>query len=421
MSVTIIGAGHGGVQAAESLRNEGYGGTIRLLEKSRQLPYQRPPLSKDFLKASSDPAPLPLRDDSFYESNDIELHLGKTVTGIDSAALRVHCQDGSTFDSERIVIASGAAARRADCPGHDLDGIHYLRTLEDAEMLHSRVQSGTGRVVVVGAGFIGLEFAALAASQGYEVSVIDFAERPMQRVLSETMSNYFATAHDRAGVQMSFGEGLAQFEGEGGHVSAVRGTSGRLYPCDFAVVGLGVSVDAFTDDSSIITPRGVEVNEYLQTSVGNIFAIGDIAIYPSIRYGRQLRLESVQNASDMGKKVAANIVGNPKPFDPIPWFWSTQGNLRLQIAGLSEGFQETVLRGDIESGRFSLFLFRDDSLVAVESLGSPADHVAARKILETGLLISRAQAEDQNFDLREYAKNGTSAKTGTPRPGLRSV
>lgn len=408
MPVVIVGAGHAGVQAAESLRAAGYTERVTLLDKDDRLPYQRPPLSKDYMKLGSAPEPLPLRGEGFYADHDIDLRTGTEVVGIAPRDQLVHTSAGDAIPFSDLVIAVGAEARRAACSGAiDLGGVHYLRSVSDAEALRTRLDEGARRVVVIGAGFIGLEFAAVAVQRGLDVTVIDYAQRPMQRVLSPSMSSYFAQLHTDLGVNLHFDEGLGHFMGEAGRVSAVVGTSGSVYPCDFAVVGLGVSTDqAMADAAGIQCDRGVLVDECLQTNVPHIFAIGDLAVFPARGSGHHLRLESVQNATDMAKTVARTIAsGSPVRYHATPWFWSNQGPAKLQIAGIADPAGVVVERGDREAGKFSQFIFHDGRLVAVESVNAPADHVAARKLLDHDAGITMEQARDHSFDVKAFARS----------------
>lgn len=406
MNVVIIGAGHAGVQAAESLRLEGYTGRIVVLDKADHLPYQRPPLSKDYMKEGGDSAPLPLRGAAFYGENDIDLRAGVEVIRIDRESRLVFVKGGEPISYSQLIIAAGAEARRADCAGRELGGVSYLRTVEDAEALRAETSRRRGKVLVVGAGFIGLEYAAVAAQRGLDVTVIDFAQRPMQRVLSPLMSDYFTQMHSGLGVKLHFGEGLDHFVGEEGRVTAVVGTSGARYPCDFVVVGLGVVTDdELAVSAGIKCDRGILVDEYLRTNVPDIYAIGDVAVFPSLHFGGNLRLESVQNATDMAKTVAKTITGNPSTYDVAPWFWSNQGTAKLQIVGLADPSDTVIERGNRSAGKFSQFLFRDGQLAAVESVNAPADHVAARKLLENGAGITIEQARDHDFDLKGYARS----------------
>lgn len=405
MTAIVIGAGHAGVQAAESLLNEGYEGGVVLLEKAPHLPYQRPPLSKDYMKDGGDPSPLPLRGEAFYADLGIDLRLGAEVTSVDAGRKQVVLAGGEKLDYDEVVVAVGAEARTANCEGADLAGISYLRTLEDAESLRAKFE-GNQRVVVVGAGFIGLEFASVAATRGLDVTVIDFAQRAMQRVLSPTMSDHFHDVHGGLGVRLEFDEGLDHFVGEDGHVTGVVGTSGTTYPADFVVVGLGVVTDdALPLSAGLDVDRGVVVDEHLRTNVPGVYAIGDIAVFPSKHFGGPLRLESVQNATDMAKTVAKTIAGTPTPYDIAPWFWSNQGPAKLQIAGLADAGDTVVERGDRAAGKFSLYLFRDGVLAAVESVNAPGDHVSARKLFERGATLTIEQVSDPAFDIKSFVKS----------------
>lgn len=410
MTVVIIGAGHAGVQAAESLRVEGYAGDIVLLDKATHLPYQRPPLSKDFMAEGGSPTPLPLRGAAFYGEHGIELRTGVDVVGIDADQHTVLLADGGSVAYDELILATGSEARRASCAGTELAGINYLRTVDDAQELRAELDRGHGRVVVVGAGFIGLEFAAVAAKRGLQVTVIDFAQRPMQRVLSPSMSDHFTRVHGDLGVTLHFDEGLSHFVGENGHVTGIVGTSGAEYPCDFTVVGLGaVTDDALAQSGGIVSDRGVVVDDHLRTNQPNVYAIGDLALFPSLHFGGNLRLESVQNATDMAKTVAKTIAGRPTPYRSTPWFWSNQGAAKLQIVGLADPADVVVERGDRAVGKFSQFLFRDEALVAVESVNSPADHVAARKLFEHEAGLTMSQVKDHAFDLKAYAREIAAA------------
>lgn len=405
MSAVIVGAGHAGVQAAESLRANGYHGAITLLDRASHLPYQRPPLSKDFLQASPGQPPIPLRGADFYNEQDIDLQVGDGVNAIDVEGSAVVLGSGKSIPYEHLILATGASPRRTSCDGSKLEGLSYLGTVGDAERLRARLHAGNGRVVIVGAGFIGLEFATVAVKHGFDVTVIDAADRPMQRVLTPSMSEYFREMHTALGVKLYFNEGLEHFLGKDGRVVAVGATSGSIYPCDFAVIGLGaIPGEELAASAGISCSRGVLVDEFLRTSHPGIYAIGDNAVFPSKHFGGPVRLESVQNATDMAKAVAKTICGSPTKYDSVPWFWSNQGSAKLQIAGLIHPEDQVVLRGDRALGKFSQFSFRDGRLVGVESVNAPADHVAARRILENNIPVTAQQVSDPNFDLKEYAK-----------------
>lgn len=410
MSVVIIGGGQAGLQVADSLRGGGYTGAVTIVADEAGLPYQRPPLSKDYLAPGADPAPLPLRAASFFTGKDIQLRAGTAVVAVDRAAKEVTLQDGSTLPYAHLVFATGAANRALTCAGADLPGVHGLKTLGDAETLHAAL-AGARDVVVVGAGFIGLEFAAAARARGCSVTVLEFAPRPMGRALSPAMSDWFAAAHAELGVRLQLGEGISHFDaGDGGRVGAAVSTTGARYPADLVVVGIGVVPnDSLAAAAGLETGNGIVVDEALRTSDPSILAVGDCASFPSLHAGGLSRLESVQNATDQGRHAAQTILGPPSAYTELPWFWSTQGSLRLQIAGLSAPGDSTMLNGDPADGKFSILCFRDGRLAAVESVNSPGDHLGARKLLAAGRGPSPEEAAAPGFSLKAYARQAASS------------
>ena len=405
MGVVIIGGGHAGLQVADSLRSGGYAQGITVVTEEPGLPYQRPPLSKDYLLPGKDPVSLPLRGARFYAEKAIELMDGVAALGIDRQAREVTLSSGAVLGYDHLVLATGAANRVLGCPGAALPGIHGLKTLGDAEKLHGELAAARS-VVVVGAGFIGLEFAAAARAHGCAVTVLEFAPRPMGRALSPVMADFFAAAHRGSGVQLQLNEGIEAFEaGPDGRVVAAVSTAGTRYPADLVVVGVGVVPnDSLAAAAKLETGNGILVDEALRTSDPAILAVGDCANFPSSHAGGRIRLESVQNATDHGRHAARTILGAPAVYSDLPWFWSTQGSLRLQIAGLSAPGDETVVQGDPASGRFSVLCFRGGRLAAVESVNSPAEHQSARRLLASGQGPSPAEAAAPGFSLKNHAR-----------------
>jgi 3-phenylpropionate/trans-cinnamate dioxygenase ferredoxin reductase component len=402
--VVIVGAGQAGVQVADSLRSRSYDGEISLLGDEPVLPYQRPPLSKDYLAADGDPGALPLRAERFFIEQRIDLRTGVQVTAIDRHNRTVVLDRGEELSYSELVLATGAANRTLPVPGADLAGVHVLRTLADAE--HLRAALTTARsAVVVGAGFIGLEFAAAARKRGVEVTVLEAAERAMARALSPEMARHLTGAHRGMGTDLRLGEGLAAFRGSGGRVVAAVGRSGHEHPADLVVLAVGVRPrDELARAAGLAVDDGIVVDEQLRTTDPHVYAVGDCASAPGDVSGARLRLESVQNATDQGRRVADAIVSGAAGSAEVPWFWSNQGPLRLQIAGLRRPDDDAVVAGDVAGGRFSVFCFRDDRLVAVESLNRPADHMAARRVLATGTHPTREQVADPRFSLKDHAK-----------------
>jgi 3-phenylpropionate/trans-cinnamate dioxygenase ferredoxin reductase component len=403
MSVVIIGGGQAGLQVADSLRSEGYGGKIEVIAEESGLPYQRPPLSKDYLAPGKEPAPLPLRGASFFVDKNVTLHEGVQALAIDRAQRKVKLAGGS-LDYDHLVFATGARNRMLNCPGASLPGIHGLKTLTDAEALHVALPTARN-IVIIGAGFIGLEFAAAARAHGCNVTVLEFAPRPMGRALTPVMGEWFAAAHRSQGVDLRLSEGIGRFEpGADGRVGAAVSTTGASYPADLVLVGIGVQAnDALASEAGLETSNGIVVDETLRTADPAVLAVGDCANFRSAHAQARLRLESVQNATDQARHAARTILGAESPYTELPWFWSTQGPYRLQMAGLARPDDDMLVLGDQTAARFSVLCFRDGILAAVESVNTAADHMAARKLLAAGTGITRAQAETDGFTLKTAA------------------
>ena len=330
--VVIIGAGHAGVQVAESLRTGGYEGSVTLVGGEDALPYQRPPLSKDYLAPGRIAEPLPLRGEKFYAENGIELRTGVTATVLDRARRTVFFEDGEGLTYTTLVLATGATNRTLPVPGIDLAGVHDLRTLSDAERLRSDLEQARS-AAVVGAGFIGLEFAAAARAHGLPVTVLEAADRPMGRALTAEMSAYFADAHREMGNDLRLGEGLAEIRGRDGRVSSLTSGTGAEYPADVVVIGVGVRPrDDLAQAAGLVVDNGIVVDAHLRTSDPDVFAIGDCASFPASEAGARLRLESVQNATDQARHVAREILGSPATQYELPWSWSAQRSLRQEIS-----------------------------------------------------------------------------------------
>jgi 3-phenylpropionate/trans-cinnamate dioxygenase ferredoxin reductase subunit len=402
--IVIVGNGQAGIQLVDSLRVEGHTGTITVIGEEPHAPYHRPPLSKDYMAAGKAPQPLPLRAGKFFADNDVDSRLGVCATAVDRDSRTVALDDGSRLAYSTLVLATGAANRELSVPGSTLGGIHGLRTLSDAEAIHAGLD-GARSVVVIGAGFIGMEFAAAARQRGLDVTVLESADRPMARALSPVMSSFFAGAHERSGVKLRFGEGIAAFEERDGQVCAAVSTTGRVYPADLVLVGIGVVPRTeLAASAGLAVDNGIIVDGGMRTADPAVFALGDCASYPSHHTGARTRLESVQNATDQARHTARSILGRSDGYAGLPWFWSQQGPLKLQIAGLGQLGDETVLRGDPASGKFSVFCYRDGELAAVESVNQPADHMAARRLLGQGRSMSRQDAVDPDFDFKAYSR-----------------
>lgn len=399
--IVIVGAGHAGLNCAAALRQQGYTGPLILIGAEGRLPYHRPPLSKAFLLGKSATADILLRPEPFYAQNNIELVFGEVIR-IERAARHVHLGDGRALPYEHLVLAVGSQPRTLSAvPGADLDGVFTLQTLADAERLKPLLVAGR-RAVVVGAGFIGLEFVAAARAHGVAVDVLDVADRPMARVLSPETGRFFADAHRANGAKLHFGTGIAQIEGDGGRVTGVITAAGDRLPADLVLAGIGAMArTGLASDAGLATEGGgVRVDAHLLTDDPAISAIGDVAAFPERLTGRRIRLESVQNATDQGRAVAARLTGKPAPYDAVPWFWSDQGDLKLQIAGLRRGDEQQIILGDPAARNFSVLGLRDGELVAVETVNRPADHLLARKLLLQRVALTPEAAQAPGFELK---------------------
>ena len=398
-TVVIAGAGHAGFQVAASLRQHGFGERICLLNDEAHLPYQRPPLSKAYLKGEGKPDSLMFRPDKFYRDQNIEL-IADRAASIDRSARKLLLASGSSLEYGHLVLATGARNRLLDIPNANLAGVRYLRTLDESEALRQQIASGQN-VVVVGAGFIGLEFAATARAKGLEVDVAELGVRVMARAVTAEISEFFQDRHSAAGIRIHLGVQATSIEGDGRNVTGVSLSDGRHLPADLVVVGVGVLPNVeLAAEAGLPVASGIIVNEQLLTSDPNISAIGDCALFASQRFGGSLRLESVQNATDHARCVAARLTGDAKIYDGQPWFWSDQGPDKLQIAGLATGYDRVVVRGDPGQGSFSAFCYKSGQLVGVESINRASDHVFGRKILGLNRSIEPEQAADTSFDLK---------------------
>jgi 3-phenylpropionate/trans-cinnamate dioxygenase ferredoxin reductase subunit len=397
--VVIVGAGQAGFQTAASLREQGYAGRVVLIGDEAGLPYQRPPLSKAHLKLEAEDAQLHFRPDAFFAERRIELRAPDRATAIDRTARRVLLASGESVAYDHLVLATGTRPRRPAWPGMELEGVYLLRTVEDARRIRARLQTAT-RVVIVGAGFIGLEVAATAGAAGLPVTVIEFAERPLKRALSAEMATHLLRAHESRGVEFMLRTSVASLDGRDGHVVGVTTTDGRHVDGDLVLIGIGVQPNTeLAEAAGLAVDDGIVVDAHLVTSDPAVSAIGDCARYPSVHHPQAVRLESVQNSADHARAVAARLAGKPAPYDKLPWFWSDQGELRVQMCGLAQESDDVVLRGSPASGRFSVLRYRGDRLTAAETFNHPAEHMALRKILAAGGTLSREQAADPAFKL----------------------
>lgn len=398
-SVVVIGAGHAGFHCAAALRQQGFKGDVTLIGDEAQLPYQRPPLSKGYLLGNVEKGDLDFRPLSYFETNQIRM-TSDSVVSIDRIGRRVLLQSGESVKYDHLVLATGSSPRRLAVQGAELAGVFYLHTLADAEKLRGALQEST-RVVTIGAGFIGLEFASSARSLGNAVTVVDVADRPMSRVLSPIAAEAFTEHHQNRGIEWLMKTSVQAFELCDETAPCVLTSDGRRLPGDIVVVGVGgVPRVELARQCGLEVNDGVVVDASLVTSDPHISAIGDIARFPNEQTGRSIRLESVQNANDQARAVACRLAGEAShPYQAVPWFWSDQGEFKLQIAGLRPEGADCVRIGDAKS--FSVLCISDGELCAVESVNRPTDHMMARKILSRRTPLSRQEALHPDFNLRK--------------------
>lgn len=405
--MVIVGAGQAGVQAAEALRAGGYEGPVTLLGDEAHGPYHRPPLSKAWLAGDMDAAQLVMRTPEVLARKGIDLRTGVRVTSIDRSAKALHLADGSTLPYAGLVLATGARARHLPLPGADAAGVLVLRTRDDASAISDRLADCIAQqrpVLVIGGGFIGLEVAATARKKGAAVTVLEAAPRLLGRVLPPVLGDWYADLHRSHGVHLMLGAQVAAIEADARGVSGVRLADGTVLPAGLVVVGVGVIAnDALAQDSGLHCDRGIVVDDCARTADPAIVAAGDCTAR-RLDDGGLLRLESVQNATEQGKSAAAALLGQPRPFTATPWFWSDQYDRKLQMAGLGSGADRHVVRGDLAGTGFSVFHYRGDRLLAVDSINAAKDHLLARKLLDARVSPTPAQAQDTGFDLAGLLK-----------------
>ncbi|QXE35924.1 FAD-dependent oxidoreductase [Streptomyces sp. GMY02] len=403
-SVVIVGAGPGGTGTAAALRGRGFAGRITLIGAEDALPYQRPPLSKGYLAGTTPLAELALWPESFFGSQDIDLISGTSVTEIDTAGRRVTLSSGAGVPYDHLVLATGARPRRLPLPGAGLAGVCTLRDLRDADELRAGLSAG-GHLLVLGGGFVGLEVAATARRLGMEVTVVEAGHRVMERSAGELLSGRLTEEHRRQGTRILPRREVRALRGDGaGHVRVAELDNGERVAADLVVMGVGVLPRTeLAADAGLPVGDGVVVDRLLRAGPG-VYALGDCARFPSRPAGRRLRLESVQNASDQARTVAAGICREPEPYTAVPWFWTEQYGLRVQLAGITAGHDRAVVKGDVAGGRFSVFCFRRDRLVGTESVNRPADHMITRRLLADGAGPGPGPDEvaRPDFDLKEY-------------------
>lgn len=405
--VVIIGAGQAGGQTAYSLRQGGFAGEITLVGDEPAPPYQRPPLSKAYLKGEMDAERLFLKPLDYYAEQKIDLVTGEAATAIDLDSKQVTLAGGRRLDWDKLVIATGARPRKLTLPGADLDNVTELRTLADVDRLKQLAVKGAS-MVVVGAGYIGLEAAAVGVQLGLKVTVLEAMPQVLARVAGPEIGAFYTRIHREAGTDMRLGARIEGFEGVGA-VSGVKLTDGEIIPADFVLVGVGVLPNIeIALEAGIVCANGIVVDEAMRTSHPDVFAVGDIAWRPLVHYGREGRLESVHNAIEGGKLAAASILGaNPPPLE-APWFWSDQFDLKLQTAGLWTGADERVVRGDPAGRAFAVFYLKEGRLLAVDAVNSAPEFIVGKKLVAASAKVAPAELADKSISMKDIGARASS-------------
>ena len=383
--VLIVGAGHGGAQAALALRQRGFEGRIVMVTREAHPPYERPPLSKDYLSGDKPFEKILIRPESFWAERKVEISTRNAVVAIEPQLRSVELNDGSRIDYHTLIWAAGGDPRRLPCPGADLNGVHSIRTRGDADRIRAQMDGGVKKVAVIGAGYIGLEAAAVFRSAGLPVTVIERMDRVLSRVAGAELSAFYEAEHRRQGVDLMLGETVEALLGnDDGHVRAVALKDGREIEADLVITGIGIvpAVGPLLAAGAAGT-NGVDVDEYCRTSLDDTYAIGDCAAHANpYAENKVVRLESVQNANDMANTVAKHLTGEREPYNTIPWFWSNQYDLRLQTVGFSSEDDETVVRGDPETRSFSVVYLREGRVAALDCVNSTRDYAQGRRLIE---------------------------------------
>lgn len=401
--VVIVGAGHGGAQVALALRTNGFEGSILMIGRESEPPYERPPLSKEYLARDKEFERLYIRPPQFWADKNVTLKLGAEVTAVDAAGHQVTLGDGTTVNYGKLVWAAGGDPRKLTCAGADLAGVHAVRTREDVDRLMGELDAGAKKVVVIGGGYIGLEAAAVLTKLGCSVTLLEALPRILARVAGPEISAFYEADHRAHGVDLRTSVAVDSLEGASGKVTGVKLADGEVIPAEIVIVGIGIipSVAPLLA-AGAEGGNGVNVDDHCRTTLPDIFAIGDCAAFAcAFAEGAVMRVESVQNANDMGTCVAKAICGDPQPYHAFPWFWSNQYDLKLQTAGLSVGYDQTVLRGDPATRAFSVLYLKSGRLIALDCVNVIKDYVQGRKLVEAGTVIDPAKLADTAVPLKD--------------------
>lgn len=404
--VLVVGAGHGGAQVAAALRQNRFEGSIAIVGDEPDPPYERPPLSKDYLSGEKPFERILIRPERFWREKRIELLLGRRATTVDPEARNVRLADGAVIGYGALIWATGGSPRKLTCSGHDLAGVHAVRTRADVDLLMTELD-GTDRVAVVGGGYIGLEAAAVLTKLGKRVTVLEAQNRVLARVAGEVLSRFYEAEHRARGVDIRLGATVECVEERDGRAAGVRLAGGEVLPCEMVIVGIGVApaVEPLLA-AGAEGGNGVAVDELCRTSLTDVYAIGDCALHAnSFADGAAIRLESVQNANDQASVVARALTGDPRPYEAMPWFWSNQYDLKLQTVGLSTGHDEAVLRGDPATRSFSVVYLKGGRVVALDCVNATKDYVQGRALVLARAGVAAGRLRDASIPLRDMTEN----------------
>ncbi len=404
-NILIIGAGQAASQAANSLRQMGFEGTIRIFGNEGQPPYQRPPLSKAYMLGQMPAERLYFKAAEQWEKDNIDLKIDEEIISIDAANKNIKSKSGNQYDYDKLIIATGSKVRHLPAEGAQLNGVHYLKTIQDSDDLGNEIDNGKN-LVIIGAGYIGLEVAACAQKKGLNVTIIEAAPRILARVASPELSQFYENVHERAGVKILTQSGVTKINGTQ-KVESVTLSDGTNIDADVVLIGIGIIPnDEIAKAASIVCNNGIDVDENAKTSNPDIYACGDCANRMVDLYGQRMRLESVHNAIEQAKLAAANIMGQNAPKLDVPWFWSDQYDLKLQIAGLAIGATKTILRGDIEARKFALFHLDDENrILAIDAINSPPEFLVGKNLIATRAKIEPDILQDINISVKELANH----------------
>lgn len=401
--VVIVGSGHGGAQAAIALRQAGHEGSILMLSRDHTPPYERPPLSKEYLAGDKPLERILIRPEAFWAERGIDLRLGTNVAEVDWMAHEIVTGDGARIGYRKLIWAGGGDARRLSCPGSDCAGMHTVRHRRDVDQLRAELEAGAKRAVVIGGGYIGLEAAAVLRKFGCEVTLLEMLPRLLSRVAGETLGTFFLDEHRRQGVDVRLNAAVERIDHDGTRVTGVVTADGDTIPADIVIVGIGIvaAVGPLIAAGAAGT-NGVDVDEFCRTTLDDIYAIGDCAAHANAYAGGAvIRLESVQNANDMASCVAKGIMDDPQPYNALPWFWSNQYDLKLQTVGLAMGHDAEVIRGSVEERSFSVVYLKEGRIIALDCVNRTRDYAQGRKLVEARAQVAPEVLADSEVALKD--------------------